>query len=106
MSFASVLKAPGARRLGRAVDRFGWRRAECFADETAQRRTWRSSVIQRARDLSALIGAELSGRPDVALVEREDLSRLGDERKLELACGYSDAVALGKLAWARTACSS
>ncbi len=62
------------------------------------RRRARIAVVGDAdsRDLSALIGAELSARPDVALVEREDLSRLGDERKLQLLAG-SDAVALGKL---------
>ncbi len=49
-----------------------------------------------SRNLSALVAAELSVRPDVALVEREDLSRLGDEKKLE-GLASSDALALGKL---------
>jgi len=47
-------------------------------------------------DLAALLTSELSGNPDIALVERDALARIGDERKVQSMAG-SDASALGKL---------
>jgi hypothetical protein len=48
------------------------------------------------RDLAALVATELSTRPDLALLERDDLAKVGDEVKVQQMAG-SDAVALGKL---------
>ena len=48
------------------------------------------------RNLAALVTTELSSRPDITLVERDELARVGDELKLQQLAG-SNAVALGKL---------
>ncbi len=48
-------------------------------------------------DLAALVTTELSGNPDITLVERDDLAKIGDEAKVQQMAG-SDATALGKLA--------
>jgi regulator of extracellular matrix RemA (YlzA/DUF370 family) len=58
----------------------------------------RVAVISDAdnQNLAALVTTELSGRPDISLVERDDLAKVGDELKLQQLAG-SDAVALGKL---------
>jgi len=47
-------------------------------------------------DLVGLLTADLSNNPDIALVERTDLAKVGDEAKLQQLAGH-DAVALGKL---------
>jgi len=51
------------------------------------------------RDLAALVTTELSSNPEISLVERDDLAKIGDEAKLQQLAG-GDAVALGKLAGA------
>ena len=58
----------------------------------------RVAVISDAddKDLAALITAELSGNPDIALVERDDLAKVGDEAKVQQLAS-SEATALGKL---------
>jgi hypothetical protein len=58
----------------------------------------RVAVISDAddRDLAALITTELSTDPEISLIERDDLAKIGDELKLQQLAG-SDAVALGKL---------
>ena len=48
------------------------------------------------QNLAALVTTELSGHPEILLVERNDLARVGDELKLQQLAG-SAAVALGKL---------
>ncbi len=48
------------------------------------------------QNLAALVTTELSTSPDIGVVERGDLAKIGDELKLEQMAG-SDAVALGKL---------
>jgi hypothetical protein len=48
------------------------------------------------RDLAALVSTELSGRPDIELLERDDLAKVGDEKKVQQLAG-GDAIALGKL---------
>jgi curli biogenesis system outer membrane secretion channel CsgG len=48
------------------------------------------------KDLAALITTELSSTPNLQLVERDDLAKIGDEAKLQQLAGQ-DAVALGKL---------
>ncbi|MDD5261501.1 MAG: hypothetical protein PHD76_06585 [Methylacidiphilales bacterium] len=47
-------------------------------------------------DLAALLTTELSGNPDILLVERDELAKVADELKLQQMAG-KDAVALGKL---------
>jgi hypothetical protein len=61
--------------------------------------TVRVAVIADAedKDLAALVTTELSADPAIALVERDDLAKIGDELKLQQLAG-NDAVALGKLA--------
>ena len=58
----------------------------------------RVAIISDAdnQNLAALVTTELSSRPDISLVERDDLAKVGDELKLQQLAG-SDAVALGKL---------
>ena len=58
----------------------------------------RLAVISTAdtADLAALVTTELSSNPDISLLERDDLSKIGDEAKLQQMAG-SDAVGLGKL---------
>jgi hypothetical protein len=58
----------------------------------------RIAVISDAdnQNLAALVTTELSSSPDISLVERDDLAKIGDELKLQQLAG-SDAVALGKL---------
>ena len=58
----------------------------------------RIAVIADAadQDLAALVTTELSSNSDIALVERDDLAKVGDELKLQQLAG-SDGVALGKL---------
>ncbi len=58
----------------------------------------RVAVISDAedKDLAALVTTELSSNPDIILVERDDLAKVGDELKVQQLAG-SDAVALGKL---------
>lgn len=58
----------------------------------------RLAVISTAdmSDLAAMLTTELSGNPDITLVERDDLAKVGDELKLQQLAG-NDAVALGKL---------
>jgi hypothetical protein len=60
--------------------------------------TVRMAVVSDAgsQNLAALVTTELSGNPDINLVERDDLAKIGDELKLQQLAG-SDAVALGKL---------
>ena len=48
------------------------------------------------QNLAALVTTELTGHPNIVLVERDDLAKAGDELKLQQLAG-SDAVALGKL---------
>jgi hypothetical protein len=48
------------------------------------------------RDLAALVATELSSHPDLVLLERDDLAKVGDEAKVQQLAG-SDAVTLGKL---------
>ncbi len=48
------------------------------------------------QNLAALVMVELSHDPAIHLVERDDLARAGDERRLQQLAG-SDAAALGKL---------
>ena len=47
-------------------------------------------------DLSVLVTTELSAKPGIVLVERDDLSKIGDELKLQQLAG-KDSVGLGKL---------
>ncbi len=47
-------------------------------------------------DLSALVTTELSAKPGMVLVERDDLSKIGGELKLQQLAG-KDSVGLGKL---------
>ncbi len=47
-------------------------------------------------DLAALVTTDLSDNPDISLVERDDLAKVGNELKLQQLAG-SNAVALGKL---------
>ncbi len=80
-------------------------RASCFLIWLALM-TWavadpasvRVAVISDAenKDLAALVTTELSSHPDITLVERDDLAKVGDELKLQQLAG-SDAVSLGKL---------
>jgi hypothetical protein len=58
----------------------------------------RLAVISTAdtADLAALVTTELSSNPDISLVERDDLAKVGDELKLQQLAS-SDAVALGKM---------
>src|ERR1019366_7457385 len=58
----------------------------------------RVAIISDAdnQNLAALVTTELSSRPDISLVERDDLAKVGDELKLQQLAG-SDAAALGKL---------
>jgi hypothetical protein len=58
----------------------------------------RVAVISTAdtADLAALVITELSGNPEISLVERDDLAKIGDELKLQQLAG-SDAVAFGRL---------
>lgn len=49
-----------------------------------------------SQDLAALVTSELSSGPNINLVERDDLAKVGDELKLQQLAG-SDAVGLGKL---------
>jgi hypothetical protein len=51
------------------------------------------------KNLAALLTTELSANAAIALVERDDLAKIGDELKLQQLAG-KDAVALGKLAGA------
>jgi hypothetical protein len=48
------------------------------------------------QNLAALLTSELSSNPGIALVERNDLAKAGDELKLQQLAA-SDAVALGRL---------
>jgi hypothetical protein len=48
------------------------------------------------KDLAALVTTELASNPEIMLLERDDLAKIGDESKLEQLAG-NDAVALGKL---------
>jgi hypothetical protein len=48
------------------------------------------------KDFASLLTSELSSYPDISLIERDDLAKIGDELKLEQLAG-TDAVALGKL---------
>ncbi|HEY0257298.1 MAG TPA: hypothetical protein VGC39_07640, partial [Candidatus Methylacidiphilales bacterium] len=48
------------------------------------------------QDLAALVTTELSNRPTINLLERDDLAKVGDEIKLRQLAG-SDAAGLGKL---------
>ena len=65
---------------------------------SAQSSLARVAVIddKDARDLSALVTTELSTKPGVVLVERDDLAKIGDELKLQQLAG-KDSVGLGKL---------
>ncbi len=58
----------------------------------------RVAVISDAdnQNLAALVTTELSSSPDISLVERDDLAKVGDELKLR-QMARSDAVTLGKL---------
>ncbi len=58
----------------------------------------RLAVISSAdtADLAALVTTELSNNPDIILVDRDALSKVGDELKIQTMAG-SDASALGKL---------
>lgn len=58
----------------------------------------RIAIISRAdvSDLSALIVTELTNDPHIALVERDELAKAGDEPKQQ-TLARSDASALGKL---------
>src|SRR5471032_3335071 len=58
----------------------------------------RVAVISDAdnQNLAALVTTELSSSPDISLVERDDLAKIGDELKLQQLAG-GDAVALGRL---------
>ena len=47
-------------------------------------------------DLAGLVLTELSVNPDIRLIERSDLARIGDELRLQQLAG-GDAVALGRL---------
>lgn len=47
-------------------------------------------------DLAGLVLTELSGNPEIRLIERSDLARIGDELRLQQLAG-GDAVALGRL---------
>ena len=49
-----------------------------------------------SKDLVALLTVELSSSPAVALLERDDLQKVGDEAKMQQMAG-NDATALGKL---------
>jgi hypothetical protein len=49
-----------------------------------------------ATDLAALMTAQLSGKPGIVLVERDALSAIGDEAKIQQLAG-DDPAALGKL---------
>jgi hypothetical protein len=48
------------------------------------------------QNLAALVATELSSRPDIVLVERDELAKVGDEAEIQTLAGQ-DAVALGKL---------
>lgn len=49
-----------------------------------------------SKDFAALVTTELSSNPSLALVERDDMAKIGDEAKVQQMAG-SDATALGKL---------
>jgi hypothetical protein len=67
---------------------FGW----------AQPATVRVAVISdgEEKDFAAMVMAELSADNEIALVERDDLAKVGDELKLQQLAS-SDPIALGKL---------
>lgn len=58
----------------------------------------RLAIISTAdtADLAALVTEELSGKPEVEVVERDELARIGDERKVQQLASR-DALAFGKL---------
>src|ERR1700733_14893172 len=58
----------------------------------------RVAVVSDApsRDLAALVTTELSSGATVTLLERDALSKIGDEAKLQQLAG-TDATSLGKL---------
>jgi len=65
---------------------------------TADTGASRVAVVSDAasQDLAALVTSELSSSPNISLVERDDLAKVGDELKLQQLAS-SDAVGLGKL---------
>jgi len=58
----------------------------------------RIAVITDANsgDLASIIVADLSSNPAVALVERDDMAKIGDELKLQQLAG-DNAVSLGRM---------
>ncbi|MDD5261500.1 MAG: hypothetical protein PHD76_06580 [Methylacidiphilales bacterium] len=65
---------------------------------TANPASVRIAIISDAdeQNLSALLTTELSGNPNILLLERDELAKVADELKLQQMAG-KDAVALGKL---------